>query len=195
MKILLMAVSIFLPVLSVRSSPAGDANEQPTKDLTAVSHQIHWPVGFEPTNADAFVHNEIWIKAPAIVIWNNLINAGDWPGWYSNSLDVQVESSDRRTLQARNAFTWKTFGFPIQSTVNEFVPFSRIGWFGNGTGIKAYHTWLIIEKEGGCQVITEESQVGPSAIKFNIEQPTAMHDAHNWWLTALKYRSEHSASR
>ena len=192
MKTLLMAVSILLPVLSVQLSPAGDANQRPAKDLTAANPQIHWPVGFEPKNADAFVHNEMWIQAPARVIWSNLINAGGWPGWYSNSLDVQVESSDKRTLQDNTAFTWKTFGFPIQSTINEFVP---LGWFGNGTGIKAYHTWLIVENEGGCQVITEESQVGPSAIKFNIEQPTAMHDAHNWWLTALKYRSEHSASR
>jgi len=80
MKTLLMAVNILLPVLSVGLSTARDANERPAKELTAASHQIHWPVGFEPKNADAFVHNEIWIQAPAMVIWNNLITAGDWPG-------------------------------------------------------------------------------------------------------------------
>ncbi|HEV8002438.1 MAG TPA: hypothetical protein VGP63_21305, partial [Planctomycetaceae bacterium] len=87
---------------------------------------------------------------------------------------------------------WKTFGFPIKSTVHEFVPNERLGWFGSGTGIKAYHTWLIVHKDDGCEVITEETQVGPSAIQYNIEQPTAMYDGHHWWLAALKYRSEHA---
>jgi len=108
-------------------------------------------------------------------------------------MNHQTDSPDQRTLHAGTAFTWKTFGFPIQSKINEFVPGSRLGWSGSGTAIKAYHTWLIVVKDGGCEVITEETQVGPSAIKYNIEQPTAMHDGHNWWLTALKYRSEHSA--
>jgi hypothetical protein len=73
---------------------------------------------------------------------------------------------------------------------SEFVKESRIGWYGQGTGIKAYHTWLILKKEDGCEVVTEESQIGPSAIKFNAEQPTAMFDGHHWWLTALKARCE-----
>ena len=51
-------------------------------------------------------------------------------------------------------------------------------------------TWLILKKEDGCEVVTEESQIGPSAIKFNTEQPTAMFDGHHWWLTALKARCE-----
>ena len=54
---------------------------------------------------------------------------------------------------------------------------SRLGWFGNGTGIHAYHTWLILEKGDGCLVVTEETQNGPSAIAFNLDQPTAMYYA------------------
>ena len=30
-----------------------------------------------------------------------------------------------------------------------------------------------------------KSQIGPAAINFNLGQPTAMYDAHYWWLTAL----------
>jgi hypothetical protein len=86
-------------------------------------------------------------------------------------------------------------GFPIASRINEFVPERRIGWFGDGTGIHAYHTWLIVEEGEGCRVVTEESQIGPAAISFNIEQPTAMYDAHHWWLTALKVRSEHAFTK
>ena len=70
-----------------------------------------------------------------------------------------------------------------------------LGWFGNGTGIHAYHTWLILEKGDGCLVVTEETQNGPSAIAFNLDQPTAMYDAHHWWLAALKVRSERAAAK
>jgi hypothetical protein len=195
MKTIITITGLLLGASLVQSLFAADTKERPAKDLSQANGQIHWPKGFDPKEVDAFVHNKIWINAPASVIWANLVNAGDWPMWYSNSSDIQTDSPDQRTLHAGTAFTWKTFGFPIQSKINEFVPGSRLGWFGSGTGIKAYHTWLIVEKDGGCEVITEETQVGPSAIKYNIEQPTAMQDGHNWWLTALKYRSEHSGSK
>jgi hypothetical protein len=194
MKISNLTIGILLLVSLVQPLYAADMQERPAKDLSWANRQIHWPKGFNPKEADAFVHNEIWINAPANVIWANLVNAADWPEWYSNAADMQIGSADKRTLQTDTTFTWKTFGFPILSKVNEFSPYKRLGWFGSGQGIRAYHTWLIIARSGGCEVITEEAQVGPSAIKYNIEQPTAMHDGHNWWLTALKYRSEHSTS-
>ena len=192
---MVIALVLGLSLWAIAKSYAEDAGEHPVKDLSKASKLIHWPSGFNPTETDAFVHNEIWIKAPAKVIWENLVNAPEWPSWYANSAEVQITGPNTSKLQASSVFAWKTFGFPIESKINEFVPESRIGWFGNGTGIHAYHTWLIVKKADGCQVITEESQVGPSAIKFNLEQPTAMYDAHHWWLTALKARSERTASQ
>lgn len=160
------------------------------EDMSEANEQIHWPSDISPSRADAFVHNEIFIQASASVIWENLVNAKDWPNWYSNSADIKIEGSHSGRLEAGSVFAWKTFGFPIKSRINEFVDQSRIGWYGEGTGIKAYHTWLILKKKNGCEVVTEEAQIGPSAIKFNIEQPTAMFDGHHWWLTALKARCE-----
>jgi hypothetical protein len=192
---MIMAVVLGLTLWAIQRSCAKDAEERPAKDLSHACKLIHWPQGFDPKETDAFVHNEIWIRAPAKVIWQNLVNAQEWPSWYANSAEVQIAGSDDGRLRAGSVFTWKTFGFPIDSKINEFVPESRLGWFGNGTGIHAYHTWLILKKGNGCQVITEESQVGPSAIKFNLDQPTAMYDAHHWWLTALKARSEGVASQ
>jgi hypothetical protein len=87
-------------------------NERPAKDLIVAHGEIHWPKGFA-----------------------NLIDAGE-TAWYSSGM--QIGSADKRTLHADTTFTWKTFGFPIQSKVNEFVPFKRLGWFGEGTGIRAY---------------------------------------------------------
>jgi len=45
------------------------------------------------------------------------------------------------------------------------------------------------------QVVTEETQNDPSAVAFNLDQPRAMYDAHDWWLAALKVRSERAALR
>ena len=196
MKHITSAVAVSLGLsLSTLFAHAEDATTRPVKNLSNANNSIHWPKGFDPKEADAFVHNEIWIKAPAKVIWENLVNAPEWPTWYSNSANIQIAGPDKSRLQADSAFTWSTFGFPIESKINEFVPGSRLGWFGGGTGIRAYHTWLIIEKGDGCEVVTEEAQVGPSALKFNVEQPTAMYDGHDWWLTALKVRSERGASK
>ena len=190
-------VAVCLGLLDLRgtAAQAGDATPRPVKQLNEASDLIHWPEGFAPKQTDAFVHNQIFIRAPAKVIWSNLVNAKDWPSWYSNSADVQITNSDEGRLGSTSRFSWKTFGFPISSRVNEFVPNTRLGWYGDGTGIRAYHTWLIIEKSNGCEVVTEETQNGPSAIAFNLDQPTAMYDAHDWWLAALKVRSERTAGK
>jgi hypothetical protein len=193
-RISLIALGVAASVLQPLAGVAADAGARPVKDLSQASSEIHWPMGFDPETADAFVHNEIFIKAPASVIWLNLVNAAEWPKWYSNSSDMQIAGGAKTELEADVEFTWKTFGFPIKSTVHEFIANQRLGWFGGGTGIHAYHTWLIVPKDDGCEVITEESQIGPSAIQYNIEQPSAMYDGHHWWLTALKYRSESQSS-
>ena len=190
MKTSIVTIGIAASVLQPLAGVAADPGARPVKDLSQASSEIHWPQGFDPKTADAFVHNEIFIKAPANVIWQNLVKATEWPKWYSNSSDMQIAGGAKTELEADVEFTWKTFGFPIKSTIHEFTPNQRLGWFGAGTGIQAYHTWLIVPKDGGCEVITEETQIGPTAIQYNIEQPSAMYDGHHWWLTALKYRSE-----
>jgi len=192
---LLVAVCLGLFDLMVMTGQAGDTTEQPTKQLNEASDLIHWPVGFSPKQTNAFVHNQIFIHAPAKVIWSNLVHANDWPSWYSNSADVQIMNPDDDRLGPQSQFKWKTFGFPVSSRVNEFVPDIRLGWFGDGTGIHAYHAWLIIEKSNGCEVVTEETQNGPAAVAFNLNQPRAMYDAHDWWLAALKVRSERAAGK
>lgn len=178
-------------VTRAESSP-----QRPVKNLNEASPLVHWPHGFEPATADVFVHNQIWINARASEIWENLVKATEWPGWYSNSSEVTIEGSDRGRLQVNSSFKWKTFSFPVQSKVGEFEPGKRLGWFGQGgPDFQAYHAWLIVEKESGCEVITEETQLGAGAVHFNLSQPTAMSDAHHWWLYALKARCELASRR
>jgi hypothetical protein len=93
-------------------------------------------------------------------------------------------------LHEGTKFSWGTFGVHIESTVHEFLPNSRIGWWGLGTGMKAYHTFLLVKTDQGCRIITEEVVRGEGAIKFRQEQPNAMHDGHDLWLKVIKERSE-----
>jgi hypothetical protein len=165
----------------------------PIENLKEANRLIHWPKGFTPEEGDAFVHNEIWINAPANVIWTNLINATEWPSWYSNSANVRISGAGQKSLHENSHFTWNTFGFPVDSKVHESVLNQRLGWFGNGTGLQAYHTWLILEKANGSEVVTEEVQKGAGAIRFNLVKPSAMYDGHDLWLKALKKRSEQGA--
>jgi hypothetical protein len=41
-------------------------------------------------------------------------------------------------------FTWTTFDLKIASTVAEFVPRTRLGWYGTGDQLRAHHTRLLI---------------------------------------------------
>ena len=57
------------------------------------------------------------------------------------------------TLSEGVTFNWATFGLKIASTVAEYVPHTRIGWYGTGDQIRAYHTWLLIPRNGTSTVV------------------------------------------
>jgi uncharacterized protein YndB with AHSA1/START domain len=154
------------------------------------SDQIHWPDGFHPEQADLFAHNEIVIHASCERVFANIVDAAVWPSWYLNSHNVKLLNSPDGKLREGAQFSWDTFGVHIESQVHEFAPNSRIGWFGNGTGMNAYHTFLLIRTGEGCHVVTEEVVKGPGAVEFRQKQPSAMHEGHDLWLRTLKQRSE-----
>jgi hypothetical protein len=154
------------------------------------SKDIHWPEGFHPEQADLFAHNEIVVHASCEKVFVNIVDAQAWLEWYSNSHDVKLLNSPDGKLHEGARFSWDTFGVHIESRVHEFVPDSRIGWFGDGTGMHAYHTFLLLKKDEGCQIVTEEVVKGPGAVEFRKKQPDAMHVGHDLWLSTLKQRSE-----
>src|SRR3984957_13794804 len=114
-------------LLCVSPASAQESGHLSAEFLKQATPLIHWPKGLEPRNVDVFVHNEGWIDAPPAVVWKNLVDASQWPTWYSNSADVQIEGG-HDTLAQGVAFRWKTFGFPIESTVDTFTPNREIGW-------------------------------------------------------------------
>ena len=151
---------------------------------------IHWPDGFHPEQADLFAHNEIVVHASCEKVFADIVDAQVWPSWYPNSHNVKLLNSPDGKLHEGARFSWDTFGVHIESQVHEFVPNSRIGWFGNGTGMNAYHTFLLIRTGEGCRIVTEEVVKGPGAVEFRQKQPSAMHEGHDLWLRTLKQRSE-----
>lgn len=159
-------------------------------DLIERSAYIHWPDGFNPDNADLFAHNAIVIDAPAERIWPKLIDAAAWPTWYSNARDVVVNGPSGK-LGQDVTFTWTTFGLKIASTVAEFVLRTRIGWYGTGDQLRAYHTWLLVPRAGdSTYVVMEEIGMGPGARHLAQTNPGHMHRGHDLWNISLKFVCE-----
>jgi hypothetical protein len=160
------------------------------RDWPLRSSEIHWPAGHTPPDADLFAHNELLIHAPCSIVWQHLVQAQTWPEWYPNSHNVKLLNSTDGKLHKDTQFSWDTFGVHIESQVHEFALDSRIGWFGQGTGMDAYHTFLLLRTPDGCRVVTEEVVRGPGAVEFHKKDPDAMHRGHDLWLSALKQMSE-----
>lgn len=159
-------------------------------DMAMRSKDIHWPEGFSPDSADLFAHNEIFVHAPPSAVWRHLVEAEKWPSWYPNSRDVRVSAEGTGVLREGTRFQWDTFGLHIDSEVSEFVEASRVGWYVDATGLNAYHTWLLVDRANGCQVITEEVAKGPAALALRESAPEVVHQGHDLWLSRLKHLSE-----
>jgi hypothetical protein len=165
-------------------------------DLANRSRDIHWPKGFTPADGDLFSHNELFINASCQRVWRHIVEATRWPEWYPNSKAVQVLGDSGAVLEDNSIFRWTTFGLPLESRINEFVPFSRIGWFGYapGSAPSFYHTWYLTQVGAACGVVTEEVGRGESAIRFRQADESAMHRGHDLWLATLKWVSESNSS-
>jgi len=167
----------------------GQAALSLTEDVAHRSHDIHWPTWFTPEDADLYAHNEILVAAPCTTVWRHIVEAPKWPSWYPNSQNVHILGGGD-ALQQDSRFIFDTFGIHIDAHVGEYASGTRIGWFGNGPNINAYHTWLLADAPGGCQVVTEEVAKGPGAIAIRKPDPAAMHKGHDLWLGRLKALSE-----
>jgi hypothetical protein len=80
----------------------------------------------------------------------------------------------------------------VQSKINEFVPYTRIGWFGYapGTSPTFYHTWYLQAHGDGCLVATDEVGKGKDAKHLRDTDEGLMHRGHDLWLATLRWVSE-----
>jgi uncharacterized protein YndB with AHSA1/START domain len=160
------------------------------EEIQRRSAHIHWPQGIVPEQADLSAHNDIVIAAPAAKIWEHLVHAAAWPAWYSNARDVTVNAPSG-LLGAGVTFDWITFGAPIHSTVHEFEPTARIGWYGQTDQWLAYHTWLLEPREDGTTyVVMEGTGTGASPKRLAGSNPGHMHRGHDLWNISLKFLCE-----
>jgi hypothetical protein len=162
------------------------------EDLARRSPDIHWPEGFNPAQADLFSHNELWINTKCEHVWQHIVDATKWPQWYPNSKDVRIVGAGGNSLTEGATFRWMTFGLPLESRINEFVPYSRIGWYGYspGTAPSFYHTWYLSPLGDACLVVTDEVGKGNQAAHLRETDESVMHRGHELWLATLKWVSE-----
>ena len=144
----------------------------------------------DPSRADLFSHNALLINASCERIWGHIIDATKWPQWYPNAKDVHIDGGD--LLKGGAVFHWSTFGLPLESKVNEFVPYTRIGWYGYapGTAPSFYHTWYLKPQGDACLVVTDEVGKGKDAAHLRETDESLMHRGHDLWLATLKWVSE-----
>ena len=75
---------------------------------------------------------------------------------------------------------------------HEFVPYTRIGWYGYapGTAPSFYHTWYLKPQGDACLVVTDEVGKGNDAAHLRETDESLMHRGHDLWLATLKWMSE-----
>jgi uncharacterized protein YndB with AHSA1/START domain len=197
---LLLCGAAALSLLAQATPSSGQTNQKPTKgaaimtmkdDLTHREKDIHWPLGFDPSKADLFSHNSLLIHASCEKIWSHIVDATTWPSWYPNSKNVQITGGAAK-LDAGTVFRWQTFGIDLESRVNEFVPYSRIGWYGYAPGAEPtfYHTWYLKPQGDACMAITDEVGKGEGPRNLRQSDESLMHRGHDLWLATLKWVAE-----
>jgi uncharacterized protein YndB with AHSA1/START domain len=192
-----LAALVAAPVIAGATVPDDDRHGTMKSDLARRSPDIHWPEGFAPSGADLFAHNALDIDASCAIVWRVLVDAPKWPQWYANARDVKLADDAQPLLKPGAVFRWTTFGLSIESRVDEFVPESRLGWYGQAPGSAPafHHTWLLVPREGGCRVVTEEVGIGRDAAALRRQDEGLMHRGHDLWLASLRWAAENVAAR
>ena len=159
-------------------------------DQAEAASPIRWPSHYDPAQTPVHVRNELHIAASPATVWAWLVRAPLWPQWYSNSRNVRILHGSPRELEAGSRFAWTTFGVRIVSEVQEFVVGERLAWDAKSLGVDAYHAWLLTpHADGGCTVLTEETQHGFVARSGALLFPTRMFRFHQIWLESLRERA------
>lgn len=161
-------------------------------------NSIVWPKGHVPGFSDNYVSNEMIIKDLSLEkVWENLVNTSSWEKYYSNMAEVEFYDKKGPYLEEGSRFKFKTFGFPIEAKITEFIPPfdgepGRVAWHGwnevenQDERLDVIHAWLIEELPGKrVRVLTQETQNGKPAIDLAKARPNPMLNGHQEWLDGL----------
>lgn len=157
------------------------------------SESIKWPKEYEPSRSKFYVHNEIEINARPETVWKYLIDALQWEPWYEGAKNVSFNNTEDTFLTASTVFKWKTMGLRFESTIMQFETNKLLAWESKKKSIRGYHVWLLIpDNNGGCKVITDESQNGWLTFFEKTFQRNKLKKLHDVWLSELKKKSENN---
>jgi hypothetical protein len=188
-----VALSGFAALLLASAACAGNTQIQPLQQSAII-----WPTGYLPGTTDNFVTNEVIISGlSAEDVWPLLADATKWPTYYANSADVRFYDGKGPVLADGDRFFFKTFGFPVEAQVTEFIPPTagkpgRVAWHGwageegGADRLDVIHAWLVENlPDGRVRILTQESQVGEPAKKLAASKPNIMINGHHDWLSGL----------
>ena len=159
---------------------------------------IEWPEKYLPGTTDNFCSNEVIVKdLPIKKVWAALIHPMLWPDYYANASDIEFKDKSKgETLFKDCKFSFKTFGFPIDAEIIEFVEpgdgrVGRLAWHGWAEGdadhrLDVVHAWLVEALPGNrTRILTQESQIGKPAQELAKEVPNPMINGHQAWLDGI----------
>ncbi len=145
---------------------------------------VRWPQGYEPEGAPVHTYDELEVKASPENCWAWLIRAGLWPTWYPRASKVVIDGGGS-DIGLGTVFHWNTLGVRVHTEVTEFEPYRRLGWTGRALGGRGFHGWVLEPRDGGCLIVTEETQRGWSSSMGRWYLRSAIHQAHQVWLREL----------
>lgn len=180
------------PGLAQPATPAGSGVPSVmATDLAARHPDIRWPDGFDPARAALFAHNALMVEASCAKVWTHIVDAARWPDWYPNARDVALPPGAAR-LGPAGVFRWTTFGFAIESRIDQHEDARRLAWYGGAPGAAPafYHVWHLEPNGPDCRVITEEVGIGPAATHLREANAPLLHRGHDLWLATLKWVAE-----
>jgi uncharacterized protein YndB with AHSA1/START domain len=144
-----------------------------------------WPEENVPEDCPVYVHNEVTVAAPPAAVWAWLIRADLWPTWFDGATAVSFDKGGPE-LNLGTQVNWHMIGADIHAEVKRFEPPTRLDWAGGGTGVHAYHTWLIEPgPNGGTHIVTDESEHGFVSSLMRSYIYGKLHLAHQAWIEDL----------
>jgi uncharacterized protein YndB with AHSA1/START domain len=161
--------------------------------------KVTWPERFNPRVLAIYALNDIDVKAPPGVVWELLVDAENWPSYFPSEDQVKILSGEPQVALGTR-YSRVTVGFPMSLVVTEYEPFTRLSWEtiadGDETGSSAYHGWVITPTEGGCHVLSEETQQGAFFLEeLGRKRPGALYRYHQEWVELLAHAAEAKAAQ
>lgn len=154
---------------------------------------IVWPAGNAPATSRVFAQNVIDVMAPPEVVWSLLTDCVGWPQWYTHCKDVSILRGGP-LLGANSKFRFKTLNLYFEPEVTACIPQRMLVWHATGPlGSSGAHAWYIERTEGGCRVVTEETQRGIPSLLLGWHTQKLLLAIHQDWLEGLKTLADSNA--